>query len=402
MRIGVIVHGRFHAFDLVRELLQRGHDVSLFTNYPKFAVRRFGVADANIHSFRLHGVLNRLVDQLPVKRESARAESWLHTVFGRWAASQALARGPWDAVVCWSGVGEETFQALSRRNTLLICHRSSSHIRAQASLLREEEERVGWPIERPTDWIIAREEREYALADVIYVPSTFSEQTFLSLGISPGRVARIPHGVSAKAFRPESDVVQERRARILSGAPLHVLNVGTFSFRKGMWDMSAIIRKVGRRFRFRFVGPVAAECAGLAEELRDQATFIGPQAQQDLPRYYAWGDMFLLPTIEDGFPFVLAQAAAAGLPILTTPNGAGGDLVCEGKTGWVLPIRSPLAFIERLHWCDTHREELAAMTEHIHTHFQLHDWTDTARSFEALCETRLAARKQSRFQVSNG
>jgi glycosyltransferase involved in cell wall biosynthesis len=89
---------------------------------------------------------------------------------------------------------------------------------------------------------------------------------------------------------------------------------------------------------------------------------------------------------------VLAQAAASGLPILTTTNCAGPDLIREGKTGWVLPIRSPEAFIERLRWCDSHREELAAMVRRIYTEFKPRDWADVAADFETLCLTSLRGR----------
>jgi hypothetical protein len=61
-------------------------------------------------------------------------------------------------------------------------------------------------------------------------------------------------------------------------------------------------------------------------------------------------------------------------------------LVREGQTGWVLPIRSPQAFIERLRWCDGHREELAAMVEYLYTSYKPRDWSDVASDFERMCQ----------------
>ena len=40
LKIAMVVHGRFHAFDLGTSLLRRGHDVRLFTDYPGWAVAR--------------------------------------------------------------------------------------------------------------------------------------------------------------------------------------------------------------------------------------------------------------------------------------------------------------------------------------------------------------------------
>jgi glycosyltransferase involved in cell wall biosynthesis len=119
--------------------------------------------------------------------------------------------------------------------------------------------------------------------------------------------------------------------------------------------------------------------------LGSKARFIPAQPQNALPGFYSEGDLFMLPTIEDGFPFVLAQASAACLPILTTPNGAGADLVQEQKNGWVLPARSPVAFIERLRWCDAHRKELVELVRWMHNAFVPRGWEAVAADFEKLC-----------------
>jgi len=62
MKIAIAVHGRFEAFDLARELVRRGHKVRLLTNYPRWAVRRFGVPGECVRSFWLHGVLSRALN----------------------------------------------------------------------------------------------------------------------------------------------------------------------------------------------------------------------------------------------------------------------------------------------------------------------------------------------------
>src|SRR5262249_23460475 len=209
-------------------------------------------------------------------------------------------------------------------------------------LLREEEVRTATLLDRPSAWMIAREEREYALADAIRVLSSFAHESFVAEGVARDKVRVTLSGAQTAAFRATRQDLEARTHRVLSGAPLRVLNVGTFGLRKGVWDTAHVIQGLDpARFDFRFVGPIAPEAARLASQLAQRATFISKQPQSRLPPAYAWGDVFMLPTIEDGYPAVLAQAAAAGLPILTTPNGAGWDLVREGQNGWVLPIRAP-------------------------------------------------------------
>jgi len=135
-------------------------------------------------------------------------------------------------------------------------------------------------------------------------------------------------------------------------------------------------------FCFRLVGTAAPEVSGLLLELGQGATLVAKLPQHELPREYAQADLYLFPTIEDGFAVVLAQAQASALPILTTTNCSGADLVREGETGWVLPIRSPAVFVERLRWCAAHRAELAAMVRRAYAEFQPRDWSAVAADFE--------------------
>lgn len=381
MKIAVVVHGRFHAFDFSRELLRRGHDVTLLTNYPKWAVRRWGVSGDRVRSFWPEGVLVRAARVFGAARL---LNPFFESRFGRWAAEQ-VRRETWDAALCWSGVGEETIRGLEGRPTLRICHRTSAHIRVQERLLMEERERTGAPVELPQMESIAREEREYALADRILVPSSFVLGTFLQQGFPSEKLWIVLLGADTRMFRPAQGVLQERIERILSGAPLRVLNVGTFCFEKGMNDLAQVIGAADpSRFRFRFVGPISSEAAALAQRLRGKSDFAGKCRQDLLPAHYAWADLFLLPSIQDGFQLVLGQASAAGLPILTTPHGAGRDLVSEGRTGWVVPIRSPGALSDRLRWCDAHRPELAEMARRIPGDYRPRDWADAAEDLEKI------------------
>ena len=178
MKIAIIVQGRFYAFDLARALLDRSHDVTLFTNYPKWAVARFGVDPGRVRSFWPHGVLSRLGHRLCGANVQLEPERWLHPMFGRWAVSQ-LSKERWDVIHPWSGVSEEILNDTSCRETLTLVMRGSAHIRVQGQILEQEEARTGCRIDRPSPWMIAREEREYGLADRIVVLSTFAFQSFL-------------------------------------------------------------------------------------------------------------------------------------------------------------------------------------------------------------------------------
>lgn len=380
MKIGIGVHGRFHAFELARALIEAGQDVTVFTNYPAFIAERFGVPRQRVVGHAIHGVAVRFLARLDPARKNLRRDLWLHEWFGRWLAGR-LKRKKWDVTYTWSGVSEEHLLG-ARTSSARLMARGSAHIRTQAELLEAEAARTGVPQEQPSPLIMAREEREYSLADAVVTLSSWSRQTFLDRGFSPGKVRLMISGTRVTSFQGAPEVLAERSRRIAAGEPLRILNVGTFSYRKGVHDLAAVVRALPQEsFQFRFVGTVAPEAAKLAEALRDRVEFIPRVPQQELMAHYAWGDIFIFPTIEDGFPAVMAQATAAGLPQLATPNGAGTDLVRENLNGWILPARSPERFVDRLQWCEGHRAELASMVTGMGLHSQSRDWREVAKDF---------------------
>lgn len=376
-RISIAVHGRFHAFDLAAALLRAGADVELLTNYPKRSVARWFPPERT-HSFIVQGMLARLAQRLSGGEPPAAIEGVLKRMFGHWAAHHQHVRHP-DVIHCWSGVAEETLRHRAAERCTVT--RGSAHIAAQYDLLVDEEARAGKRLEKPSQWIMARETREYELADRIIVPSTFAKNTFIDRGVLSERVRVVNLSLRATGFIASDEAVRQRVQRIRSGAPLRILYTGMLSYRKGMHDMRGVLARLAHKMEFRLVGPVLPECEEFARSAAQSATVQPAIPQLDLPSVYAWGDVFLLPTIEDGFAVVLAQAQAAGLPILCTTNCGGPDIIASGGKGWVVPIRSPEQIVERLMWCDDHRTELAEMIEQLHAEPPQRNWDDVARDF---------------------
>jgi glycosyltransferase involved in cell wall biosynthesis len=395
LKIAIVVQGRFHAFDLGRALEARGHDVTIFTNYPRWAVRRFGVDPERVRSFVRHGIATRAYRRTGSLGLSQRCDPAAHRWFGRWAARE-LGRESWDVIHCWSGVSEEILRSPAAGNAQTMLMRGSSHIVTQRRLLDEESRRVGADLDRPGDWMVARECREYELADRIVVLSSFSARTFVSEGVSPERLDVLPLGVDVEAFRADVATMERRQQRVMRGDPLTVLYVGALSFRKGLWDLMQVARspKVST-IRFRLVGNIMHEARPLLASLPGNVEIAGKVPQSALRQFYDDADVFLFPTIEDGFPVVLAQAHAAGLPIITTPNGAGHDIVRTERDGWIVPIRDPQAIVDRLDWCSRNRAALAETIDAKRTGIS-RTWEQVAEEFEQLCVTHQQERQHIR------
>ena len=381
MKIDIVVHGRFWAFNFAHALIQRGHDVRVLTNYPGIVVEKFGVDRKFCVSNLWHGITSRVVHKFNRWFNTSGLERELHMSFGRWAAR--LVREDCEAVYCFSGVAEEVLAKIKRlsRPPLGVLVRGSAHIRTQRNLLEAEEKRWGGQVEKPSNWMIEREEREYAAADRILVLSDFARQSFIDQGIADYKLVLSNLGVDIKRFKPTTEQANARSERILAGEPLRVLTVGSLSPRKGALDLFAVASELRGRMKFRFVGDCERDAAARAEKISPNLELLQRVSEHRLPAVYAWADIFVFPTIEDGFAAVLAQAASAGLPLICTENCGGPDLLRAGAMGWCVAKRAPDQIVSRLRWCDANRQQYAEMLAVPDTSRFSRDWQDTADDF---------------------
>lgn len=374
MRIAIGVHGRFSAFNIATGLMELEQDIRLFTNYPPSTVERFGIPARLANGFVTHGLASRIAGRVFREKRPEGVESLLHTSFGTWFARQ-IRNEPFDVAYCWSGVAEEAFRDTRSRKVL---NRSSVHIRVQHHLLAAESARAGREIDMPVQWRIDREEREYGLADVIIVPSVSASASFEATPVAD-RVRVVPLTARSAQWRPAREVVDERIRRVESGERLRILFVGALSFRKGMYDLARVVERMSPGMDFRFTGFVMPECRDLVARLEGRARFDGHVSEQQLVESYAWADILVCPSIEDGFGVVLSHAQAAGIPFIASTNTGGPDLLTMGGKGWIVPIRAPGAIEERLSSCDANRKELGAMVHDLYSRPIQRSWQDVAR-----------------------
>lgn len=334
-RVDISVGSRFHAFELARELRRRGLLGVLYTGYPALAAGRFGLPRSTFASVWTHEPLNRIAARLfraGVLR--ARPDAALSARFDRIVARRM--RPGADVFVGW---GNQCLASLARARSLgavTVVERGSAHVEWQRDVLHEEAARTGLPVEAPDERTVARELEEYATADYVAVGSEFAARTFRERGFAAERLILNPYGVDLARFRPAA-----RPDR----PGLRVLHVGRVSVRKGVQYLVPAVAGV-EGARLELVGEIDPGMERLASAAHVTAAGAIPGAE--LPARYAAADVFCLLSIEDGFPLVVLQALASGLPVITTPNVGSAQLIEDGVNGYLVPIRDPEAVADRL------------------------------------------------------
>ena len=95
-------------------------------------------------------------------------------------------------------------------------------------------------------------------------------------------------------------------------------------------------------------GPLRKNLEALAHNLGldNSVSFLG--LRKDVPELMALADAFVLSSAWEGMPNVLLEASASGLPIVSTKVSGAEEIVCEGKTGYLVPPGNPLALAEAM------------------------------------------------------
>jgi glycosyltransferase involved in cell wall biosynthesis len=76
---------------------------------------------------------------------------------------------------------------------------------------------------------------------------------------------------------------------------------------------------------------------------------------------YQDAEVFVLPSLEDGFGYVVAEAMASGLPVVVTDQCGAAEWVTPERNGWIVPTRSPEAIANALRHALAQRGDLDEM-----------------------------------------
>jgi glycosyltransferase involved in cell wall biosynthesis len=284
----------------------------------------------------------------------------------------------------------------ARGGKTIVCQMDPA--RYEVDLVKEEEKRwPGWAkrsVEIPEAYYRRREE-EWAVADLVMVNSEWTKAALIRQGVSDDKIVVVPlayevgeSGRNLKAetgnlkgknynseFRIAGPAVASQPLRHDSGInsgfrshvsgfspkrPLRVLFLGQVILRKGIqYLIEAAMLLKNEAIHFDIVGSI-----GISDQAVSSApsnmTFHGPVSRDRTDEFYHSVDLFVLPTLSDGFALTQLEAMAHGLPVIATPNC--GEVVTDGVDGLIVPASDSNALAEALQLLIQDPERLRSMS----------------------------------------
>jgi starch synthase len=371
MKVVISTNGKYHAFDLARELYRIGALQAIFTAYPRFKLRNESLPQELIHTFPwVHGLFMYFPLKHCLPKFIIRQWEYLSaTTFGAWVTRQMPSC---DIYVGLSGSALLAGKWAHQRGIRFVCDRGSAHIRVQDQLLREEHAHWGMPFSGIDPRTIVREEAEYAEADCITIPSSFAMRSFLDQGVPSEKLQLLPYGVNLERFEKVAEPDLNR---------FDILFVGAMSLQKGVQYLVQAYQKLNHASKsLSFVGAQSPQLIAIlksrglwSEEIR----VLGHIPQQELKELMSRSHVLVLPSIQDGFGMVMAQAMACGCPVIASRNTGAEDLFKDGEEGFIVAIRDVDTLAERLQRLADYPEQRATMGQHALARVQsLGGWQD--------------------------
>lgn len=187
---------------------------------------------------------------------------------------------------------------------------------------------------------LEKKDQELALADVIFVASSFTKKTLEEYSGNLPAIKVIPYGFPEVKNKKIYQPLVNRRLRILF--------IGGLSQRKGLSYLFEAVEGMQNKVELTIVGHKAvANCNALNIAL-EKHRWIPSLSHDQVLACMREHDIFVFPSLFEGFGLVITESMSQGVPVITTERTAGPDLITNGEDGWIVPAGSSQAIKEVL------------------------------------------------------
>lgn len=281
-----------------------------------------------------------------------------------------------NAICAFNSAAREVFQFAKEKGRKCILEQVAAPISTLNQFEIEEWSRwQGWQSKAwQDDYLIStfaeREKQEWKLADLIICGSEFVKNHLLKSGINNDKIKVVPYGIDINKFYP-------RQIEKALDNKLNLLFAGRVSLLKGTpYLLNALNILKSPYVNARLIGSIAIRQEKLKEYSR-WSKIIGAVPRSKIFQHYQWADIFVFPTICDGFGLVQVEALNFGLPVITTPNC--GSVVRDGVEGFIVPIRDAEALADRIDRLAKDRELLRWMSHNARKRAKEFGWKEYTR-----------------------
>lgn len=195
--------------------------------------------------------------------------------------------------------------------------------------------------------------KEIENIDKIIVNSKIEEESALLFGVPKQKIKIIPVGIIFSKYQKEVK-------KICDDKILQILFVGRISPVRNL-ELIIYALKNMKNVHLTIVGGEVSHTGAVNVgylnnlkilsnnlKLNDKITFLGPKYGEELVKEYKKADIFIYTSFVENFGQTILEAAASGLPIISTPVGIANEIVNDGKTGFIVDFKNPKEITKKI------------------------------------------------------
>ena len=285
---------------------------------------------------------------------------WGELAFDRWVAKQLNNQIQW--VHGYEHCSLATLQQAKKLGIKSFYEQPSQHYLSFEKIAKEQLKK--YPELKSTETLLLvdqkserrnqRRAQELDVCDYIICNSTFTKKTLTDVQINPNKIITVPLGFPSTLKTTDKRSNTGKTIFIYAGN--QSLKKGTHTLFKA-WQKFSVNKK---NIELWVVGnsqlPLRAR-----HGLEDNVKFIPNIPHAELMQLFRQADVLILPTLGDGFGMVITEAMAQGLPVITTCNSGGPDIITNGKDGFLLEAGNIEALAAKMNWCIENKMQLKTM-----------------------------------------
>ena len=304
-------------------------------------------------------IINRYSKNIDFTRSYQR---YLYKCFGKKVAKFAV-KNKVDAVIMFDTTATSCFSYIKKYAPDIECILDMAAIsRPYAKKIYEEEDfRLKQSYFKKTqsylwdDRVMQTMNIEIFLADRFIAASQFTANSVIYCGREASEIDVVPYGIDTDKFYISKSEEQHQE--------LKMLFVGHIDYQKGVHYLLEAVKRFPPDVLSLDLYGVYNDSSALYKNgnALNNVHFHGFVTPDQLNKIYNSADVFVFPSTNDGYGFVVLEAMACGCPVLVSNNTGACDLVNEGVCGFKFDSGDIDRIAELIRWCIDNKEKLPEM-----------------------------------------
>ena len=128
--------------------------------------------------------------------------------------------------------------------------------------------------------------------------------------------------------------------------------------------------------------------SSILSDATQRVQFLGHISHDELPAYLQASDIFIRPSLSEGFGNSFIEAMAAGIPVIATPVGGIVDFLKDGETGLFCEVKNPKSIAQKVEKLIKDKESREHIVRNARKMVEeKYDWGNVAGDMKAILQT---------------